>query len=322
MKNRHELEYPSPGAEFSAPGTEFTSPGTEFTFPGQEFAGTSSQHRASAAGQKRRWLKKKVLYLAVAFLSVANLTLLKPGSVETPPVETQEAPPAETQPMETQPTESVQVLAEPQETLTPPPTYPLGDGIFDITVYNETFDLETGNSRVLYRGSFPEADFTELRLPEPEPVEGFGFVCFVMYGGRDGNGQVHYYRLQDTVTAEDITLVAPEEDGVRYVEIYAAWQLVEDREPWMPLTLDGNGGTPTVQYDATGPMASGGRTFLCAYPVPERPGYQFAGWYEDPDCSGDPVEVLGALAFFQAGEDGIDWSASIPITLYARWLPD
>ena len=182
--------------------------------------------------------------------------------------------------------------------------------------------METLNSKILYQDSFQEADFTELPLPQPEPQEGFSFMCFVLKASKDSSGRIHYYRLQDNLSREDVTLVAPGEDGIRHVEIYAAWQTADSDDPWMRLILDGNGGTPTAEYDATGPLASGGSVFLCAYPVPERPGYQFAGWYEDPECSGDPVETISPLVFFAAGENGIDWSSSVPVTLYARWIPE
>ena len=81
----------------------------------------------------------------------------------------------------------------------------------------------------------------------------------------------------------------------------------------------------SVTYDALGSLWSGANVYLCAYPVPVREGYTFAGWYATPDLSQKPVSVLQSPVFFneKVGEDGsvsIDWSSPKPLTLYAGWV--
>lgn len=277
-----------------------------------------------SGGVKKKQQKKRMLWFAAAFVVFASISLPKAPA---------EAVPAETKPVETQPVQIQQAPTEPtavptqapeKETLPPVETYPLGSGIIEITVFNESVDPENDwSNKILYQGSFQEADFTELQLPEPEPQEGYRFMCFVLCSGKDSDGQLHYYRIGDTVTVADAALVAPDGDGVRHVEIHAAWQSAQEGDPWMLLTLDGNGGEPTEQYDPTGPMVSGGTIYLCAFPEPQRSGYQFAGWYWDAECTGEPVEWLQATTFFETDPEGwIDWRAKRPITLYARWIPE
>lgn len=299
MRERYDLEYPDPVEEISPPGAEFPTPGAEFSVP-VEF------HRAAAddgAGERKK-PKKRLLSLAAAFLTVAALTL--PGNSSSPsPAPTTEPSPAPT-------TEPSPI---PTEELPEPGIYPLSSGTLEILVYSGVYDPENNwNEGILYQGSFPENEFTELALPEMKPMEGFVFMGYVMLS----TGQDRL--LGNTLTAEDAELNAPGKDGIRRLEIHGAWRSEESAKPWMPLTLDANGGSPLTKYDATGPLASAGTVYTCAYPIPERSGYRFAGWYATPDCSGNPVKRIPADDFFEADAEGIHWDRSTPITLYARWI--
>lgn len=309
-------EYPRPGMEFSPPGQEFTPPGREFTEhqePGQ--APSQDSGRRQRMGWRQLWL---VAACAVAL----GVTLTG----------TSPSPPADPTPPETQPTEITTPASDPPETTVPEtvppatlpsaPVFPLDSGSMEITVYNGTLDPENNwGARVLYQGSFSEAEFSGLALPDPEPPEGFTFLGFVLYGGDSAQGLRSYHLLQNTLSPQDAALVAPDADGVRRLEIHAVWHYTGTDDPWMHLTLDANGGEPTAEYDPTTPLASGGSVLLCAYPTPERAGYRFAGWYWEPDCSGEPVEIIPATSFFAPTDNGWDWKAHIPITLYAGWIP-
>ncbi|MDD5863323.1 MAG: InlB B-repeat-containing protein [Firmicutes bacterium] len=259
--------------------------------------------------------------MTAAFLVVAVLAL-PTAQQEAPPVETTPptTQPPETEPPETEPTTApTQATTLPPETLPVLETYPLGDGTIEVTVYNGSFDMAAGGDRVLFQGSFPEAEFTGMPMPEPEPQEGFQFLGFVLSGGEDID-----YTVQGELTPQDAQRVAPGADGVRTLRLYGTWEKADGGEPWMPLTLDANGGNPTVSVDATGPLYSGTTVYLAAYPEPERMGYRFAGWYREPECTGEPVKRLQATEFFTRDAEGkIDWSVPSPgITLYARWIPE
>lgn len=326
MGDRNEREFLRPCEEFTPPCKEFHMADAEFLPPAPEFPenGVPNQEAADDSGRQRR-LKRKMLWLTAACIVALGIVLPNalpektPGS-QTPP-QTIETTSPTTEP--TQISEPTVPDTEPTETLPTAPTFPLGSGTLEVTVYNSTVDPDNNwTDRILLQERFPEAEFTELALPQAELEDGFEFLGFVLCGGNRAEGQLHDYLLQGVLTSEEAMLVAPDADGVRHIDIHAAWLSTRGGEPWMPLTLDANGGEPTMKYDATSPLASGGCVFLCAYPRPERTGYHFAGWYWTPDCSGEAVEELEASAFFREGENGIDWRTSFPVTLYARWIPE
>ena len=56
---------------------------------------------------------------------------------------------------------------------------------------------------------------------------------------------------------------------------------------------------------------------LAQKPIPERPGYRFAGWYKDPECT---EEWLFGAKTPQFMQPPVEWmSVTESITLYARW---
>lgn len=311
MTDRNSSEFTPPREEYSASGGEFTPPAREY--PQAEAA------QPPAPREKSRRLLRKMCLAAAFVVTVAALP--DPAPVPMP---------AETVPPVTVPSEPTPVPTEaetlPPETEPVPIVYPLTEGTVAVTVYNDTIHFDEATStfslQVLYQGTFPAADFTGVPLPDPEPEEGFTFLGYVLYGGDPAGGQPRYYPLQDAFTPEDAALVAPDPEGVRSAQIHAQWHYTGDGQQWMNLTLDANGGAPTVEFDPTTPMASGGSVFLCVYPEPERPGFRFAGWYREPECTGKPVEVLPAADFFAPGESEPNWRSPVPITLYARWLPE
>lgn len=335
MKKQDTPEYARPAEEFSPSGVEFAPAGREFAPPCAEFAAPGREEAdaeefpgVQPAGEtppprrKRRALPLAATFVVASVLAFPGLwggaAAQKPqssGSVPSLPAASgsaaSPAPPAPSEP----PTVA--------ESTPLPQTHPLGGGTLEITVHNSSFDVNSADyNLVLYQTEIAEAEFTGLTLPEPVEIQGFVFLGYVLDTRSNQEGQARYCTLTQDLTVEDVERVKPNEDGVRLVKVYAAWHAADSPEPWMPLTLDGNGGTPTVAYDATDPLASGGTVFVCAYPVPERAGYQFAGWYREADGSGTPVDSISALDFFEEDEEGIHWDRSIPITLYARWLPE
>ena len=229
------------------------------------------------------------------------------------------------------PTETTAPPTEPEEPPLPVyATYPLGDGNCVITVYNDVFDPENNwENRVLLQQTVSERDFTELTLPAAEPVEGFEAVGYALhYGKPDDEGYDEtadldgYARMvSNPLTAEELTWVPVSSDGVRYVNIHVLWRYTGQQEYPLPLVLDDGMGNQT-QYDASTPLASGGCTYLSAYPVPEREGYVFTGWYDE---NGERVDYIYAHVFYPVlyDENGefmdYDWRNPKTVTLYAGW---
>ena len=213
-------------------------------------------------------------------------------------------------------------------------TYPLGDGTIYVTVYNNTFDMNAANdpddpySRVLLRQQIPEAEFTELALPAAEFAgEDFVFEGYVIHynnvfdRGYDRQSELSSFVLPlgDTLTQEDVERIPVSSDGIRYVNIHAMWRSQVTDEIKMPLVLDDGMGN-AVTYEGDTPFASEGYAYLAAYPIPEREGYTFTGWY---DADGNLVEAVAYTDFLDAIDAGdyidYDWSNPHPVTLYAGW---
>ena len=315
--------------ELAPPPPEFPqNAAPEITAPPAEFSDVST---APPAPKKSRTLRRSLYAAASAALLFLGSTTLRI------PAATQPEPSVETV---AEPSESTEAPA-PTETTAPPPepeepplpvyaTYPLGDGNCVITVYNDVFDPENNwENRVLLQQTVSERDFTELTLPAAEPVEGFEAVGYALhYGKPDDEGYDRasdlggYARtVSDPLTAEELTWVPVSSDGVRYVNIHVLWRYTGQQEYPLPLVLDDGMGNQT-QYDASTPLASGGCTYLSAYPVPEREGYVFTGWYDE---NGERVDYIYALVFYPVlyDENGefmdYDWRNPKTVTLYAGW---
>ena len=334
-------EFPSPGTEFTPPGREYSPNAAEFTPPGQEYPQGPEQTPPKEPESNRRGLLRNMCLVA-AFVAAASMALLRPLPTPAAPLPSEpvtlETVPTSEPPMQTPtdplPTNPPSTGPLPNETTTPPTVpegttapsaFPLGDGTLEITVYGEmeVFDeaTESWGTQVLYQQSVPEAGFTGFTLPDPQTEEGFDFLGYVLDASPSQSEPI-FYRLGDTLTPQDAELVMPDETGVRHIVIYAKSQYANPEQNWLQLILDANGGDPTQQYDAVGPMWSGTIVYLCVYPTPEREGYTFGGWYWDPECSGDAVQRIYAPDFFALNEEtqSPDWSQPVPITLYARWI--
>ena len=109
------------------------------------------------------------------------------------------------------------------------------------------------------------------------------------------------------------------------VNIYAVWyQFHLGPHPSgsvyaFPLRLDWNYGSSAYEYNALTPLISGSVVYLSAFPEPTtRPGYQFTGWYDTPDCSGARVYTLNEQNFITGTSP--NYFSNLK-TLYAGWEP-
>ena len=332
MNGKEYLPPPEDGkrqaGEFAPPPSEYPENAVpEITAPPAEFPDVST---APSAPKKSRTLRRS-LYAAAsaALLFLGSTTLRIPAATQPEPsVETVAEPSESTEAPE--PTETTAPPTEPEEPPLPVyATYPLGDGNCVITVYNDVFDPNSLGNGVLLQQTISERDFTELALPAAEPVEGFEAVGYALHYGNPGDEG--YDRTSDLsgyaravsnpLTAEELAWVPVSSDGVRYVNIHVLWRHTGQQEYPLPLILDDGMGNQT-QYDASTPLASGGCTYLSAYPVPEREGYVFTGWYDE---NGERVDFIYAIDCYPVlyDENGEylnhDWKNPNTVTLYAGW---
>lgn len=217
------------------------------------------------------------------------------------------------------------------------PSYPLEGGVLQYTVYNETETYNFGQAdpiteTILDKGEIPVEQFLsgyEYIIPDYEqPVfvgVQYDFV-FLGWAAKYDNGTNSYPRfhlMNQKITADDVMQIKPDSDGIRKIEIHAAWRTGTSNGTPNIMVLDANGGTvdgsATVQYDTVTPKFSGGIIYLCAYPVPVREGYRFTGWYNNADSEGKPVENLLSMNFYETGNGDRNWSSPNIITLYAGW---
>ena len=125
-------------------------------------------------------------------------------------------------------------------------------------------------------------------------------------------------------TEEQLTYLPVSADNSSYlVNIYAAWYqfhlgpLPSGCVYAFPLRLDWNYGSSAYEYNALTPLISGSVVYLSAFPEPTtRPGYQFTGWYDTPDCSGARVYTLNEQDFITGTSP--NYFSNLK-TLYAGW---
>lgn len=208
-------------------------------------------------------------------------------------------------------------------------------GVIRYTIYNSSFDNGPESKhgiRVLDSGEWLAETLAageRYALPEPEQpplLERFTFRGWVAWFKGLNEDSPTTRLLSDGFTAEDAACICPDENGDRTVEIYAVWQRAEESDQPYRLRLVGNGGTVDGKteetWDTATPLGSGGQVFLCAYPIPERAGYRFTGWYREKSDGGAPVEVLSAMEFYEIVNEELDWHSMKTVTLLAGWEPE
>lgn len=203
--------------------------------------------------------------------------------------------------------------------LSPLPVYPLEDTTDYYTVYLDIFDpaepdgIKRGESGFIFEQQLLIG--LSQSLENPPTADGYRFTGWVMYysGGRTG--------LVEEINSENVSYVKPEGGG-RNIEIHASWRS-ENQDGGLRLFLDANGGNidgrQSAEYNAEGPMMSGTYVYLCSYPVPERDGYTFAGWYEDAACTKKAREVIHGTAFYEKDGNEPDYTRPKEVKLYAGW---
>lgn len=303
----------------------------EYTKLPDEFNRTESKAVEPDKSGKKLW--KKMIYMVTALSVIVycavipfNLDALSSaeennrkhmsGDIETPVGESQSEEPQQEETKEQNNTSVPEV-----------PVYPLEDDVISfVTIYNDSYDPVDYNNIILRQDAITYAMLGEngYSMPAYEQQDGFIFMGWVLYYEKNMEEGHRVEMIGDALTGDDFLHIKPE-SGSRPVEIHAAWRKDGIGEWADMLTLNANGGTiegsSFVTYDAKTPMGSGGIVYLCAYPVPVRDGYTFTGWYENPDCSGNRQTLVYSIEFFERTDEGIDWSASKPITLYAGWAP-
>lgn len=297
---------------------------------GQEFPPLPDEYlqgggNKTAENGKKRSVWKQMMYMT-ATLAVMAYTAVGAYASEIPVLlQTDKNPPVSDEKENTtdKPVSNGQIeQTENNITLESLPFYPVEDLTSYYVVYNDTCDVNNNwNNLILEEGFLFESlllQGMEQALPEHEPADGYTFLGWVMhYADRN------YGMAGDTLNTSNVCHVKPE-NGSRSIEVHAAWRHNGIGEYPYLLRLDANGGKiegeTSVTYDAQGPMISGSTVYLCAYPIPEREGYVFAGWYNDPDCSGNPVKTMIGMDFYEKNGDEYDFSKLKQITLYAGWV--
>lgn len=207
--------------------------------------------------------------------------------------------------------------------------YPLEGVTLYYKIYNETLlanPTADAWERILEEGEITIEQLLAgevIALPQPETPEGFAFLGWAAHFSGEKETYPKWSLLTESVTAEDALRIQPDEDGNRSLDIHAVWR-TRDPEAWqIMMVLDANGGTiegqPSQIYNTLTPKYSGGTVYLCGYPVPEREGYHFAGWYLTTDEGDILVETLPASRFFAEKDGEPDYSQPIELHFVAEW---
>ena len=310
---------------------EFRAPGMESTPPGYEFTPVGLKEPESEEKDSRRWLLKRVVAVTVTGIVWAALLAGRQTFPEEP------APPPPT--MTPAPTAAVAIAepapsptASPAPTPTPVPTPTPGNVTVSINYQNPFITPTPAVSSVadFLASPFPLQYDAVTYYPDPTADPRYQCVGYVVEL-KDGS----YEKLTVTTssgstafqfTEEQLTNLPVSADNSSYlVNIYAAWYqfhlgpLPSGCVYAFPLRLDWNYGSSAYEYNALTPLISGSVVYLSAFPEPTtRPGYQFTGWYDTPDCSGARVYTLNEQNFITGTSP--NYFSNLK-TLYAGWEP-
>lgn len=140
-----------------------------------------------------------------------------------------------------------------------------------------TFEVNGGNS--LSSVKVVEGQATTITLPTPEKA-GYEFVGWFEKSDLSGTAVVSPY--------------TPQEGSVT---LYAKW----NRLALSTITFDVNGG------NSIDPIAVFEENPAATLPTPEKAGYEFLGWFENSECTGNAV----TSPYTPQGKQ---------VTLYAKWI--
>ena len=215
------------------------------------------------------------------------------------------------------------------------PTFPLGSGNIVLTVYNNSYDMETRDDpdfpymKILAHETIPEDEFREFILPPAEYVgedwDNAGYIlhynCEFDHGYDPSAAEDEFVlELGPVLTIQDVETVPPAADGNRYVNIHVMWISNSPMRPKLEIILDLYDGEDELVEGDT-PFASEGYLYLAAVPIPEREGYTFTGWY---DSENRKVEFVSYYDFFPlfpgaTSREDRDWTNPQAVELHAGW---
>ena len=289
--------------------------------------------------QKRKWMRMFCMLTACVLLGYSIYQAQAGQTQEAVPATTEEvqatAGPGENRedgdsgPVQSPAVETKTDIAIADTAESSPGHYPLEGGILYYKIYNETMlDQPTADEweRILEEGEIPVEQLLAgevIGLPQPEVPEGFVFLGWAAHFPGEKETYPKWSLLTEAFTAEDAARIQPDENGNRSVDIHAVWR-TQDPDAWqMRMVLDADGGLiegqTTQTYNALPPKYSGGTVYLCGYPVPEREGYDFTGWYIITEEGKTRVETLPASRFFGEKNREPDYSQPLELHLIAGW---
>ena len=295
------------GQELTPPEAEFTPRGPEFTPPGEEFPpdGILYPERPVSKKRNKRYLAVFVLLLGLAGTGTAAITQHTANDLSIAPAAT--APALTTiQPAVTEPVRTAEA--------TEPPTL----ASVHIVVYAGYWESE--QDVVLLDETIPENKVDTLEIPQPETQSGYQFMGYALLH-KDMDGNQFDQRVLENIPEEVVKRCRSDSNGLIQMKLQGVWCAKAAERPFLPLTLDPNDGDETTIFDAASPKLSATTVYLAAYPIPERPGWRFLGWYTEPKA-GDRVFRLQASDFYKRHGTETDWRVQQPVTLYAHWEPE
>lgn len=156
---------------------------------------------------------------------------------------------------------------------------------WDPNTYSVTLDLMGGTLAEGVSDSLTYQSGTRVSLPTADEVTRLGYV----FGGWFDNA---------AYAGSPITAITEADFGDK--QLWAKWTSI-----LYEVSLEKNQGTLKVGEQDVFSYQFG---FGVTLPELERGGYEFGGWYDNADCSGDPVEAIGPD---ETGER----------TFWAKWTP-
>lgn len=129
----------------------------------------------------------------------------------------------------------------------------------------------SGTSHKVFYGSIDEFNDYLLSIAPIDPVSKSGVSYFSSVKGGAYDFREWYLSYNGRVASSGY--VGQDYDGI----IYAMWDLYKE------ITLYGDTQKNTVAVC---------KNQTATLPIPQKGGYEFAGWYEAPDFSGEPIEKL------------------------------
>ena len=200
----------------------------------------------------------------------------------------------------------------------------LGDRLLQITVLNSSNPQTVQDARgrnvsapeVLEQVEMNELEFTGYVPPVPQQAARYAgqytFVGYVLHSPSDEEDEpgytawVGFELTPEMVGKAPIRTVTDPDTGevteVRSIVLEDMWICTVDAKGYFVI-LDANGGRfengqTTQDFNVRGPLDRDTTAWTAYFPVPQRPGYTFTGWYADPDCTDGPLQRIPGVSFW------------------------